>query len=224
MKKQNNSYDELAQDWFQDRYLSIKSEAKRYFLLTLVLAGLLGSTLIAWMILLPLKSTVMEPYVILVDNVSGITSTLTAASSEEFGKNSPVIRFFLTKYVQAHDSYSLATAETQYDMVRSFSSPTVFNAFKAEWGSEELKDLMNKLGPQGALGVDVVSVTFPEKNIAHVRYIQKISREGNVLTRSTWLATLKFDHLEEVDEVIASINPLGLVVTHYQRVRESENV
>ena len=224
MKAKNDAFDIKQQDWFYDRYTAVKIEAKRYFTLTITLSATLALTVIGWIIILPLKQTVTEPYVILVDNVSGITSTLTAAQAEDFKKHTPVVRYFLSKYTQAHDSYSIATAETQYGFVRAFSTPEVFSTFQTEWKDPKLKELMQTLGAQGEIAVEVVSVTFPQPDIAHVRYVQKIMKEGNTLKRSTWLATLKIDQLEEVDEAIAILNPLGLVITHYQRTRESENV
>ena len=202
MKANENHYKQ-AQDWFYDRYLAREVEAQRYYVLCYVLAGIIVLSLLTLIILLPLKRTVMEPYVVLIDDINGITSTLTAAKSLELSEHIPVMRYFLAKYVQAYESYNTVTATAQFDLVRAFSSPETFMEFKNAWGTEREERT-----------TEILSVTFPEIDVAHVRYI---------LQEQTWLATLKLAQVAEVDDSLAVLNPLGLVVTDYKTIRESSH-
>ena len=201
--KENASHYKQAQDWFYDRYLAREVEAKRYYVLCYLLAALLGFSLIAWIVLLPFKRTIMEPYVVLIDDINGITATLTAAKSIDLSEHIPVMRYFLAKYVQAYESYNSGMSGTQFELIRAFSSPKTFMDFKNEWENDRTE-----------IAVEILSVTFPTIDVAHVRYIAQ---------EQTWLATLKLAQVTEVDDSLAVLNPLGIVVTDYKTIRESNH-
>ena len=213
-----------SQGWFYDRYLAREVEARRYLLLCGLLGGLLALSIIVWIILLPLKRTLMEPYVVLIDDISGITATLTAAKTSDLAEHTPVQRYFLAKYVQAREGYNLATVEQQIDRVKAFSSPEAFATFQGEWENPQHQEERQKLGLQGEQLAEILSVTFPLPEIAHVRYTLTEKRSGNVMNSSTWLATLKLAQVEEVDNQLAILNPLGLVIINYETIRESNHV
>jgi type IV secretory pathway component VirB8 len=221
--KANKNFLDHGQDWFYDRYLAREVEAKRYLIISILLAVLLAVTVIGWVIILPLKRTVMEPYVVLVDNITGITASLTAAKANDLTEQAPVVRYFLAKYAQAREGYSAATIDAQIDLVRALSTPEVFLAYQAEWNDSMHKEQRASLGPQGEISTEILSVTFPLPNIAHVRYIVDEKRAGVTVAQSTWLATLKMDQVQEIDDSLAALNPLGLVIVNYETVRESNH-
>lgn len=212
---------EQAQGWFYDRYLSREVEAQRYLYLSMLLGLLLSLSLIAWIILLPLKRTVTEPYIMLIDNIAGTTATLTAAKTEDVFAHSTVVRYFLAKYVQAREGYHTTTLEQQIDLVRAFSSPEAFMTFQREWEEPLRQEQRQALHTQDEVTAEILSVTFPLSDVAHVRYKLNIRRAGHLTQANTWLATLKISQAQEIDNQLAILNPLGLVVTHYTTVMES---
>lgn len=212
-----------TQDWFYDRYLAREVEATRYLWLSVGLGVLLTLSLLGWIVMLPLKKTIMEPYVVLVDNIHGMTATLTAAKTADLTEQAPVVRYFLAKYVQARAGYHTATLEGQMDLIHALSTPDVFLTYQSEWNDPLQQAQRAALGAQGALSVKILSVTFPLPNVAHVRYMLEEKRNGIGVRQSTWLATLKVDQVQEVDDSLAALNPLGLVVVNYETVRESEH-
>lgn len=213
-----------AQDWFYDRYHARETEAKRYLVMSIVFATLLGICLVGLLILLPLKRTIMEPYVVLIDNVTGITATLTSSKASDFTEHTTVTRYFLSRYVKAREGYTAATIPQQINLVRAFSTPEAFVTFKNEWEDIKHQEERQALSSQGELNAEILSVTFPLPDIAHVRYMLTERRAGNSMRKSTWLATLKLAQVAEVDIQLAELNPLGLVITHYETTKESNHV
>lgn len=206
--------------WFYDRYLAREVEAQRYLWLCGLLCVLLIISFIAWVILLPLKKTITEPYVVLIDDATGVTATLTAVKTNELAEHTPVLRYFLAKYVQAREAYHPATLAQQIDVVRAFSSPEVFVNFQGQWNETYPEEKRQTLNIQDDFSVEILSVTFPLTDIAHVRYILQTRHTGNVVNSSTWLATLKISQADEVDSRLAVLNPLGLVITNYETISE----
>ena len=165
----------------------------------------------------------MEPYVVLVDNSTGVTATLTAAKSSDLSEHTTVTRYFLSKYVQAREGYNALTTEKQIDLVQAFSSPEEFVTFQGEWGDIKRQEEREVLGLQGELSVEVLSVTFPLQDVAHVRYLLSERHAGNSVGKSMWLATLKLTQVAEVDNQLAVLNPLGLVITNYETIKEANH-
>lgn len=202
-----------AKGWFYDRCLAKEVEARRYLILSLVLSGLLALSLIGWIIMLPFKTTVMEPYVVLVDDVTGITSTLTKVSSTNFKDHAPVVKYFLNRYVRAREGYYHGADLSQKNIIKAFTSPEEYKHYESElnMNHEENND-------KGRIKIDVFSVTFPFENIAHVRFTKQFEN----MNKSTWLATLQIDQMDEIDGNLAEINPLGLVVINYEAIKEGD--
>jgi type IV secretion system protein VirB8 len=210
-------------DWFYDRYLARTVEANRYLMAFIVTSVLLALTLVTFLFLMPLKNTIMEPYVILVDNISGVTATLTAVKTADLQDHTPVVRYFLAKYVEAREGYSAATVNEYIERVQAFSTPDVFTAFQNSWNDPAHQEALKLLGTQGKTDIEILSVTFPLPDIAHIRFVRKDQQAGVVVQSSTWLATLKIEQMKEIDDTLVVANPLGIVVTHYQLIKEGNN-
>lgn len=200
-------------DWYHDRYLVVAIEAKRYFILSILLGSLLMASFISWIITLPLKKTILEPYVIFIDNVTGVTSTLTRASMADYAQDAPVIKYFLARYVRVREGYNDSDLHIQKSIIKAFTSADTYKYFESELAIDREENRKND-----RTNIDVLSVTFPFKNIAHVRYAKQ-TENG---LKSTWLATLEIDQMSEINESLAEINPLGLVVLNYETIKEGD--
>ncbi|NSM55939.1 VirB8/TrbF family protein, partial [Serratia marcescens] len=69
--------------------------------------------------LAPLKT--VEPFVIRVDNATGIVETVSALSSTSSRYDEAVTKYFLGRYVRAREGYSYPEAETNFRTISLLS-------------------------------------------------------------------------------------------------------
>ncbi|MFX9181050.1 VirB8/TrbF family protein, partial [Acinetobacter baumannii] len=70
--------------------------------------------------LVPLKT--VEPYVIRVDNSTGIVDVVNALSSDKTSYDEAVTKYFAARYVQGREGYTFAEAETNFKAVSLLST------------------------------------------------------------------------------------------------------
>src|SRR3989338_5517759 len=98
--------DPVASEWYHDLYRSAVINRNRWFLIgvvSLILAGIEGIALIS---LTPLKS--VEPYILQVDNQSGITNVLKPlreGSENSLTEEEAITKSFIVKYVIARETF-----------------------------------------------------------------------------------------------------------------------
>src|ERR687892_2444097 len=103
MPKATFQEDPTIAQWHQDLYGSAVVSRNRWFVLgvvALIVATLEAGALMA---LAPLKA--VEPYVIQVDNDTGMTTVLEPLKEKSLSENEAVTKFFIVKYVVARETY-----------------------------------------------------------------------------------------------------------------------
>src|SRR5262245_52619761 len=103
-------------NWYKDRYQYVLVQRK---VLTLITLLSLSCTLFALFYIAhitPLKT--IEPFVIEVDQKSGITQTVDPLTVKELTANEAVNNFFIVQYIRARESYSSTDYARNYNIVR----------------------------------------------------------------------------------------------------------
>lgn len=77
--------------------------------------------------LTPLKET--RPYVVKVDNNTGLTDIVTVMKTKEQTYGEVIDKHWLNQYIQMRESYDWVTIQDSYDATMLFSSPEVQAAF-----------------------------------------------------------------------------------------------
>ena len=169
--------------------------------------------------LLPLKS--VEPYVIRVDNSTGIVDVIYALKDGKTNYDEAVNKYFVQKYIRFREGFSRELAEEYYTNVGLMSTSTEQQRFFAYFNPK------NPLSPlniyQGAkVKVDIKGTSFITPNVALTRYTRIVERGGEKPQHSHWTATTTFKYVKApMSEKDREISPLGFQVSEYRNDPDS---
>lgn len=212
------AYFDRARLWEQDELrAAIRSKRFAWIVAFIALIGMIASVF-AVAALAPLKS--VEPFIIRVDGSLGIVDTPTALSDAPniLEMNEAITRYFLAKYVRAHEGYSRATIEHNYDIVSTMSVRNI-QASYADWISGNNPDSpQNIYGTLGVVSIRIKAIQLIKPGLASVRYIENASEQESTTTRY-WIATIAYELLPEEKLTIQQriINPLAFAITEYHK-------
>ena len=102
-----------------DREYMFKRSEKRAWLVTSVAIFLLIISWIILVIILPLKE--VTPYVIQVNEKTGIPDVITVVDSEQLQANEALDKYFVNSYIQIRESYTYQTIQKTYIETQLYS-------------------------------------------------------------------------------------------------------
>lgn len=187
----------------------------------LVVAALMA---IAVMLLTPLKS--VEPFVVRVDNNTGVTDVVSTLKQKSVANDEVINKYWLSLYVRNREGYSWETIQTSYDTTMLLSNPTEQARFSGIYQSPNAPHKV--LGKNFRVAVKIRNIAFVG-DTAQVRFSkttagsvptpqQSGSRsETSVNKTDNYIATITFDYQNRpTKEQDRLINPLGFQVTNYR--------
>jgi type IV secretion system protein VirB8 len=214
MAKATLKEDPIIAQWHQDLYGSAIVSRNRWFVLgvvALIVATLEAGALMA---LAPLKA--VEPYVIQVDNDTGMTTVLEPLKEKSLTENEAVTKFFIVKYVVARETYDPQDLNQNYERVRLMSTADEVGRFddfiRGQNGPvETFKTTTTRI-------IRVSSVSFLNKNTAQVRFTATTRQIAtNEKQESHWIATLSYRYVNTpLEEGERLDNPLGFQIKTYR--------
>ena len=176
--------------------------------------------LTALLALLPLQR--VEPYLIRVDNTTGVVDVVPSYSGQA-APSEVLTRYLLTHYVSTCERFNLATAEEDYSECGAFHSARRNQEWAARWATGNPESPLNKFKDGTTVRVSVQSVSFFERanghaDLAQVRYL-KATRAGGagaeVMTH--WISTLHYAYGKPAgDAATRRWNPLGFRIEDVQ--------
>jgi type IV secretion system protein VirB8 len=174
----------------------------------------------ALLLMVPLKR--VEPYVIRVDNTTGVIDIV----PPYVGNSTPadaVTRYLLTHYVSTCERFSIAIAEEDYTECGAFHSPQRNQQWAAQWATGNPESPLNRFKDGTTVRVNVQSVSFFERatgrtDLAQVRFV-KATRAGgtgpDLLTH--WIATIHYAYGKPPSDIRSrQWNPLGFRILDMQ--------
>lgn len=218
-------------DWAADKYQTIV--VQRNILALLTLAALAVSTIAVLSVysLTPLKS--VEPYLLTIDEKTGYTRKVEPVSRNRYASNEAIDRYFLTKYIQARESYTAEFLKHNQNIVRVMSDQKVYYKYYQHISKQNAKSLPALLGDSGTREVRIRSIsyiknpTIPGKarvtpsKIAQIRFVVLDSFGGTRLPPEELVATVQFEYAQlDLTEEEQLVNPLSFTITSYQVQRE----
>ena len=200
--------------WHQDLYGSAIVSRNRWLvvgIISLVLAILEAGALIA---LTPLKA--VEPYVIQVDNNTGMTTILEPLKEKTITENEAVTKFFIVKYVVARETYDPQDLNQNYERVRLMSTSEEAGRFDDYIRGSD--GPVETFKTNTIRSIRVSSVSFLNKNTAQVRFTAtKRLIATNEKQESQWIATLSYRYVNTpMEEGERLDNPLGFQIKIYR--------
>lgn len=210
------AYFKEAASWDADRTGQLKVSTRNAWLVAAagwVCAVTSGGALL---VLMPLKT--VEPYVIRVDNTTGIVDVVPAYAGGARLDES-VTRYFLTHYITICERFNFSTAESDYEECGAFHSAQRNQAWYALWNPNNPGSPLNVHKDGSSVRAQVESVSFFRRaagnsDIAQVRYL-KAERQGSGAQEqfTHWIATIQYAYTApSKDPRVRRWNPLGFKI------------
>jgi len=210
-------HDMHSKNWYKDRYQYVLVQRKLLALITLASLACTLVTVLTISQLTPLKT--IEPYVIQVDQKSGITQTVDPLTVRELTANEAVNNYFIVQYIRARETYSLTDLAKNYNLVRLMSDTVkVYPQFVASADPNNPASNSARLTGGGERTVKFKSITYLNPQLAQVRLLVE-ERSGTASTSSLQhkIALVAFQYVKMTLGIEERyLNPLGFRVTDYR--------
>lgn len=220
-------YFKEARSWDAETSVAIKKSEQRAWrccaLLTLI-AIMQGIGLLC---LLPLKT--IEPFVIRVDNNTGlvdVVSTLASQGQIKLKAQEVMDKYWLTQYLQHRESYQWDTRSYDRNLIGIMSSEPVQQEYAAATDPKTNSQAPIKLYQQSAqVRVNIQAISFIASNkvngeqhkTALVRYSKQELQQGEQHPTTHWVATITFTYRNSPMKLAdRRLNPLGFQVLNYR--------
>ncbi len=200
--------------WYSNRYQIVV--VQRNVLLLFTLISTLSVAVAVMFVKDIMSSKSLEPYVIEVEQKTGIATVVDQMTSQTFTGDQMVRKYFINQFVHAASNYDPKTYKIDAEKVRLFSSANVYSEFRARINTKEL-------GADSLIEVRIKSVQFPDANTAQIRFTKQVTMLYNPVKNVEEIATMKFYFVPDVSLTMEErfINPLGFQVSSYLVTEEA---
>jgi type IV secretion system protein VirB8 len=218
------TYLQEASSWEADKLRDALKTGDRWFKAFWLVAFLLGCAIAAIVGLTPLKTT--EPYVIRIDNSTGIVDVVPVYKGEAEASELAT-RHLLTHYQTARERFYYATAETDYETVGAFNNAKLNEEWAQYWQEANPESPLVLYKDGTTITVHIKGITFLEpdsgaRDTAQIRFTTEKRPGGNAAPQVThWLSTIKYGYGEpSKNDKIRGLNPMGLRILTYHKEPE----
>ncbi|MBB1527367.1 hypothetical protein BV924_20780 [Pectobacterium odoriferum] len=178
----------------------------------------------ALIILLPLKTTEIELWS--VDKQTGRYEYMTRIKEQSISTEKALAQALAAHYVRLREGYNYFALQRDYDDVQLFNSDSVNRDYLDGFNSNQAPDVIfNKA--EYVVSIDIISnvhATATDPNhLATLRIKRTIRRiVDNSVKTDVWNIRLTYRYLprKQLTDSQREVNPLGFIVTSYQRDKE----
>jgi type IV secretion system protein VirB8 len=206
-------YFQEAASWDHDRLAAARKMARAAW--WIAAAGWLCALTVGMSLLLLMPLKKVEPFVIRVDNSTGIVDVVPVYSGTA-NMDQAVSRYFLTHYITVCERFNLATAESDYQECGAFHGARRNQEWSALWNRNNPHSPINLHKDGSTVRAEVESVSFFQRgngltDLAQVRYVKAERGGSDGEERMThWIATLQYAYTApSSDPMVRRWNPLG---------------
>lgn len=209
-------YDEAMDFESSVRYL-IEQSNKRAWLIAFVSVSVATLSIFAVLLLTPLKT--VEPYVIRVDNTTGMVDILTVLDEKQISSIEALDKHFIAQYVKAREGYYYDILNQDYIFVQLLSTPEIAESYRKIYAGDNARDA--ELGNATQVEVQIFSIVLGESNgekTATARInLKTTNKNSKSESMATKVITLTYKYqVAQVDEENRLLNPLGFKVSNYR--------
>ncbi|MEI7216858.1 type IV secretion system protein [Pectobacterium carotovorum] len=186
--------------------------------------ALAAMAITALIILLPLKNTEIELWS--VDKQTGRYEYMTRIKEQSISTEKALAQALAAHYVRLREGYNYFALQRDYDDVQLFNSDSVNRDYLDGFNSNQAPDVIfNKA--EYVVSIDIISnvhasSTAPD-HLATLRIKRTIRRiVDNSVKTDVWNIRLTYRYLphKQLTDSQREVNPLGFIVTSYQRDKE----
>lgn len=222
-----DSTDDRLRSYFQDGQIweaEIIKRAKRSsrvaWFFALMFAGIAALSLIAVVLMLPLKS--FEPYLVEVDKNTGyieVKSGLTRPVS--LTEQEAVTQANVVRYIRNREGYDPYAIEEKFGIAALLSTGDAARELQALYSAANPQNPAKVYGKLKRVLVDIKSVSFPNSSTAIVRFSTTEKSETEAIDRH-WISVVRFRYTDTpIKNEWRFENPLGFQVISYRRDQET---
>lgn len=199
-------------------------EKKMAWRIAAIGVALTAMAITALIILLPLKTTEIELWS--VDKQTGRYEYMTRIKEQNISTEKALAQALAAHYVRLREGYNYFALQRDYDDVQLFNSDSVNRDYLDGFNSNQAPDVIfNKA--EYVVSIDIISnvhatATAPD-HLATLRIKRTIRRiVDNSVKTEVWNIRLTYRYLtrKQLTDSQREVNPLGFIVTSYQRDKE----
>ncbi|MFP1821043.1 VirB8 family type IV secretion system protein [Lonsdalea quercina] len=199
-------------------------EKKRAWLMAALGFFLAAMAIAAIIILLPLKTTEIELWS--VDKQTGRYDFMTRIKERDISTEEALAHSLAAQYVSLREGYNYFSLQRDYDDVQLFNSDGVNKDYLDGFNGDQAPDVVfNKA--DYVVAIDIISnvhapATAPDR-LATLRIKRTLRRiADNSVKTDIWHIRLTYRYLprKQLTDSQREVNPLGFIVTSYQRDKE----
>ncbi|WP_332066277.1 virB8 family protein [Bartonella sp. CB189] len=213
----NNAFDEYikeARSFDIDRMYGMQLRMKIAMILTVIFGLMTISLALAVSALVPLKT--IEPFVIRVDNSTGIVDTVSALKDAPQNYDEAITRYFASQYVRAREGFQVSEAKNNFRIVSLLSSPAEQTRF-AKWYSGANPESPQNIYQDMTVTVTIKSISFLSQDLIQVRYYKTVRDFSGKESIFHEVSILNFSYINaRISAEDRLINPLGFQVSEYR--------
>lgn len=202
-------------NWYKDRYQHVLVQRKILVLVTLFSLACTLATVVTIARLTPQKT--VEPFVIQVDQKSGVTQTVDPMNVRELTSNEVVNNYHIVNYIRARENYNIHDLARSYNMVRVMSDgQKVYPQFLRQADPNNPESNTARLGSGGERVIKFQSITYLNPKLVQARVVAQ-ERVGTNVRQKSLIILLAFEYVKmSLTAEERYINPLGFRVTEYR--------
>lgn len=219
-KKDHEQYLAEARSWETDKIKELKSSKTTAWRIATSACFVAALSVGAVFALTPLKKT--EPYVVKVDNTTGIVEVVSALKDTKLTYDEALNKYFTQWYVRYREGYTRELAPDYYVNVGYLSSTNEQRRYYDWFTPKNPLSPLKQFGDKAKVRITIKGTSFIKENVALVRYMKAIERGSDRPEVTHWAATITFKYSgSPMDEKARGINPLGFQVVDYRNDPES---
>lgn len=214
-KKDFDNYLKEARTWETDKVREIEKSRKAAWWVAIGSGVTAIASVLAVAAMMPLKT--VEPYVIRVDNSTGIVDVVEALTDGKTNYDEAMNKYFTQWYVRYREGFSKELAEDYYYNVGIMSSTAEQQKYFQFFNPKNPLSPLAVYGEYAKVKIDIKSTSFINPTVALVRYTKAIERGLDKPIITHWAATITFRYTKApMAEKDRAINPLGFQVVEYR--------
>jgi type IV secretion system protein VirB8 len=215
MSEADNSKNKLkTKSWYSNRYQIVVVQRNILLLFTLISMFSVAVAVIFVKNIMSSKS--IEPYIIEVEEKTGIATVVEQMTSQNFTGDQIIRRYFINQFVHAASGYDPRTYKADSEVVRLLALPPIYNAYRSRINARQL-------GAEAQMGVRIKSVQFTDANTAQIRVLRQIDLPNQATANKDEVITMSFYFSPGINLTLEDrlINPLGFQVSKYLIAEEA---
>lgn len=220
-----------TKDWYRDKHQYVLVQRNILALVTLVALGVALLSVFTIMQLTPQKT--VEPFVVKIDEKTGMVQQVRQGTKQEFTANELVDNYFVVKYIRNRETYDLTDLRESARIVGLMSDQLVYGSYRRHISQSNPDSPAAILKDQGKRVVKFKSITYlnnaaggtpnPRAKTAQVRItLQDTMPQMRQPIEYHRVITLQFEYADlGLEEQERFTNPLGFLVTSYRSDRDA---